>query len=128
MSDRADVEVDRFQAPEGAFDAGQILVSLDGFAGPHGLDGQARAHDVDPAEPGFVPDTVGLAPPGEARLTDPDLKVLGHLVSVEHGAGHEADLGLAAHRVALARPLGRELRQTMSRSPGNRFGGGATRR
>lgn len=75
---------------------GQVLVG-----GDHGViaerGGRHRgAHDIDAVERCFGGDGVGLARERQTGRGDGDVEVLGHLVSIEHGADLQADPGPAS--------------------------------
>src|SRR5271163_5125496 len=88
---RADLEIGRLQASEGALHPGQILVGLDRLIGVERRGGNAGAHDIDAVEPGLARDAVDLAPIGQLRLADLDLEMLGHLVFAGHRANGPTD-------------------------------------
>src|SRR5271157_2222572 len=75
VTDRTDIEIDGLHAAEGAFDAGQILVGLNGFFGIEMLGRYAGSDDIDAVEARLVLNL--LFPPleGEMAVADIDREV-----------------------------------------------------
>ena len=79
--DGADLE-GALDGAEGALDAGEALVCLDGGVGPEGVGVEAGADDIDAVELGFGGDAVLAAGPGEPVVGDVDAEVLFDLLAV----------------------------------------------
>ena len=94
--DGADLEVHRFEASEGAFDPGEVLVGADGASGVEALGLDIGADDVDAVELFFGGDLLVEAFEGEGVLGDLGVEVLGDLVSVDDLSDADADSVLAA--------------------------------
>ena len=75
-----------------AFDAGEILVSLDRVRGAEILGRHAGADDIDAVELGLRRDLIDLAGPREVVVTDVEREVLGHLLRIHDFANCQADL------------------------------------
>ena len=124
----AHLEVDGFEATEGALDAAQAFVSGDGAWGIEITGGQAGAHDIEAVEGGLACDGVRVAGVTEGVVGEVEVEVFGHLVLAHapaypkrdvlaagewalltFGGGHdgvEQPLGGAQQLFALARPFG----------------------
>lgn len=95
MVERADLKIDGFESTKGPFDLGQRLVGADRAFITQRFLGHAGADDVETVERRFVGDRLTLASKGEMIIGDGEGKVLGHLVTIKHGADLERDLSLA---------------------------------
>jgi hypothetical protein len=89
--DRAQLQIDRFDRAEVAFDVGQGLVGRHDLAGVHPGCVDGGADDVDPVQGRFGGDLFLVAGEGEGSLRDGE-SVLFHLVSADDFAGTEPDL------------------------------------
>ena len=94
--DRADVEVAQFDVAEGALGVAEALVGEDEVGGFEAVRRQTASDHIDAVARGLGGDRLGLAREGEAGVGDGELKVLGHVATVDDGANLEGDLVLAA--------------------------------
>ena len=76
------LEPGRLEVAEGALDAGEGLVGVDGLVGGDVGGGEAGADDVDAVEPGLGGDAGFVAGPGEVVVDDGDGEVLLDLAAV----------------------------------------------
>jgi len=93
--DRADLQVDRLEAPEGALDPGQELVRADDVGAREALRRDRCTEDVEPVEGCLLDDRGLVAGDRQPIVGDRDLEVLGDLVAVDDLADREPDPGRA---------------------------------
>ena len=100
--DRAEVQIDCFEATEVSFDNLETFVRFDDFAGVETFGGHTGADHVDPVESSLRSDLVLTAGVGESGIGDREFEVFAHFAAVDDLADPQGDLRLTVEGSLLA--------------------------
>lgn len=100
---RAHVQIDRLDRAEGPLDVGEALVGSHRRIGIELRRGQTGADHIQAIEGCLGRDAFVLALPGEARVGDGELEVLGHVVAIQAAPGAQCNRARPAQQVAASR-------------------------